>query len=254
MWIWHAEGSFKPGEICHSLAIEPGSTNFDVQDMPSIMIQISCRQGLIIVDKEASTVRLVHFTLREYHSANADIFTRPHLEMAKICLTYVSCEFPTGQGPFSRNLGRSLFPHRRQPFSALFFSLRGRSCEKGTLGSHHVTCPAAVYEYDGRISAEVFVDKVGNCLQDFYASPRWSGMHCAPFFGIVKIIAVLMEMGCYDLSEEDCFGCIAPSLAIEKGHEGVVKILPMQKDGNPDKPDNLGHHSPMPPYMGMRGW
>ena len=41
------------------------------------------------MDKEASTVRFVHFTLQEYLSAHPDVFSRSHSTMAEICLTYL---------------------------------------------------------------------------------------------------------------------------------------------------------------------
>src|SRR5205807_6537139 len=51
---------------------------------------VSCCQGLITVDKEASIVRLIHFTLQEYLSAHPSIFCQPHSTMAEICLTYLN--------------------------------------------------------------------------------------------------------------------------------------------------------------------
>jgi len=77
MWITHAERPLSADELCHALAIELGSTDLNAGNIPSISTLVGCCQGLIAVDKEASTVRLIHFTLREYLSARPDIFTRP---------------------------------------------------------------------------------------------------------------------------------------------------------------------------------
>ena len=68
MWVSHAERPLMVDELCHALAVELGSTNFNAENVPSISTLISCCQGLITVDKEASTVRLIHFTLKEYLS------------------------------------------------------------------------------------------------------------------------------------------------------------------------------------------
>ncbi|RPA88445.1 hypothetical protein L873DRAFT_1584699, partial [Choiromyces venosus 120613-1] len=57
-------------ELCHALAVQIGSTDFDVGNIPSMSTLVNCCQGLITVDKEASTVRLIHFTLQEYLSAH----------------------------------------------------------------------------------------------------------------------------------------------------------------------------------------
>jgi len=87
MWVSHAERSLSADELCHALAVELGSTNFSGDNVPSISTLLSCCQGLLTVDKEASTVRLIHFTLQEYLSTSPDIFSRPHSAMAEICLT-----------------------------------------------------------------------------------------------------------------------------------------------------------------------
>ena len=90
MWISHAERPLQADELCHALAVELGSTDFNTGNVPSISTLVGCCQGLIAVDKEASTVRLIHFTLQEYLSTHPDIFSRPHSTMAEICLTYLN--------------------------------------------------------------------------------------------------------------------------------------------------------------------
>ena len=92
MWISHAERPLRADELCHALAVELGSTHFNAENIPSTSTLVSCCQGLITMDKEASTLRLIHFTLKEYLSTHPDIFTRPHAAMAEICLTYLNSE------------------------------------------------------------------------------------------------------------------------------------------------------------------
>jgi len=92
MWINHAERPLRADELCHALAVELGSTDFNIGNTPSMSTLVGCSQGLIAVDKEASTVRLIQFTLQEYLSAHPDLFSRPHSAMAEICLTYLSSQ------------------------------------------------------------------------------------------------------------------------------------------------------------------
>ena len=89
MWIRHAERPLKAHELCYALAVELGSTDFNPDNVPSISTLVGCCQGLI-VEKEASIVRLIHFTLQEYLSAHSDIFSRPHSAIAEIRLTYLN--------------------------------------------------------------------------------------------------------------------------------------------------------------------
>ena len=63
-WICHAERPLHVDELCQALAVEIGATDFDIENAPSIGTLLGCCQGFIAVDKEASTVRLVHFTVK----------------------------------------------------------------------------------------------------------------------------------------------------------------------------------------------
>jgi len=66
MWICHSERPLQVDELCHALAVEIGSTHFNNDNVPAVETLLACCQGLVAVDKEASTFRLVHHTLREY--------------------------------------------------------------------------------------------------------------------------------------------------------------------------------------------
>ena len=86
MWISHAERPLKPDELCHALAVEIGSPNLNSDNIPSIGTVLACSQGLVVVDKEASTIRLIHFTLHEYLQAHPELFGTAHSIMAETCL------------------------------------------------------------------------------------------------------------------------------------------------------------------------
>jgi len=90
MWISHAERPLRANELCHALAIQADTMDFNAGNTPSITTLVACCQGLIAVDNEASTVRLIHHTLKEYLSAHPDIFSTPHSTMAEVCLTYLN--------------------------------------------------------------------------------------------------------------------------------------------------------------------
>jgi len=90
VWISHAERQLQVDELWDALEVQLGSTDFDASDIPSVSTLVKCCQGLITVDKEASTVRLIHFTLQEYLCAHPDIFAKPHSAIAEICLTYLN--------------------------------------------------------------------------------------------------------------------------------------------------------------------
>ena len=52
--ICYPERPLEVDELCHALALEIGLTDFDSESDPSIGAVLSCCQGLITVDQEAS--------------------------------------------------------------------------------------------------------------------------------------------------------------------------------------------------------
>ena len=90
MWISHSERPLSVSEICHALAVEAGSTDLNTNKVPSIRTVLGCCQGLVAIGEGSSTIRLIHFTLKEYLSRHADLFDRPHSKIAETCLTYLN--------------------------------------------------------------------------------------------------------------------------------------------------------------------
>jgi len=95
MWISHSERLLQLDELLHALAVEIGSTDINAENIPSVETLLNCCLGLVVVDREASTARLTHFTLQEYLNTFPDIFGPAHSIMAETYLTYPV--FPTGQ-------------------------------------------------------------------------------------------------------------------------------------------------------------
>ena len=107
MWISHAERPLRPDELCHALGVEIGSPSFNIDNAPSIGTLLASCQGLIAVEKEASTVRLIHFTLQEYLRAHPELVGTAHSTMAETCLSYLNLQqvkgFSTSPSPDLRD-------------------------------------------------------------------------------------------------------------------------------------------------------
>ncbi|KAF8463345.1 hypothetical protein BDZ91DRAFT_661411, partial [Kalaharituber pfeilii] len=68
MWIYLAERALKVIELQHALSVEDGAEALDPDKFTSESTLLHCCCGLVTVDNETSTVRLVHYTLQEYFS------------------------------------------------------------------------------------------------------------------------------------------------------------------------------------------
>jgi len=235
MWISHAERPLQADELCHALAVELGSADFNPDNVPSVSTLVACCQGLIAVDKEASTVRLVHFTLQEYLSGHPDIFSRPHSAMAEICLTYLNSQqfkalsatpsFNADNTPFLEYCSVYWGVHAKRELSEC---ARSRVLELLKLPYSQISTKLLLVQ-----AKHLYPWNRGTC------SP-FSELHCASFFGISEVVAALIEMEFYDINEGDFAGCTPLAWAARNGHEEVVKILAGWEEVNPDKPDWSG--------------
>ena len=151
MWISHAERPPMADQLCHALGIELGSTDFNAGNIPSMATLVSCCQGLITVDKEASTVRLIHFTLKEYLSAHPDIFRRPHSSMAEICLTYLNSQKVKALSGFYDS--STLKKHN--PFLEYCSLYWGVHAKRDLSDCARSLALQLLQEYDGHVSIEI---------------------------------------------------------------------------------------------------
>ena len=182
-------------------------------------------------------MRLIHFTLKEYLSAHPNILNRPHSTIAEICLTYLNS----------------------QEVNALTVDSYSDTIEKGNSFLRYCSLHWGVHvkmelsdcakslslellsEYNGHISGKIIFSKLQLRIMCIPTDYQFSGLHCASLFGIVEVVAALIEMECCGINEEDRMGYTPLTWAARNGHEEVVKILLEREEVNPNKPDIYGH-------------
>ena len=89
MWVSHAERPLLIDELCHALAAAMGATDHNPENIRSQDTVLRSCFGLAVVDKETSTVRLIHFTLQEYLS-RPGVLPEAHGTLGQTCLIYLN--------------------------------------------------------------------------------------------------------------------------------------------------------------------
>jgi hypothetical protein len=83
-WIICAERPLTTSELEHTLAVEAGQPQLDIDNICEVEDMISVCAGLVTIDNEGGIIRLVHYTMQEYfkqtqnnwfRNAEADIAT-----------------------------------------------------------------------------------------------------------------------------------------------------------------------------------
>jgi len=232
MWLSHSERPLKVHELCHALAVEIGSPNLNADNVPSIETLLTCCQGLVVVDKKASAVRLIHFTLQEYLRAHSELFGTAHSVMAETCLSYLNSQqvmtFSTSP------------PHDLQNTPFLEYSVYWGTHAKRDLSDCAKQLALKLFDdYNNHVSAKILLEIQTSSVytHDFNCASSFGGLHCASFLGIVEIVARLVELEGCDVNQMDCRGYTPLMWAAWNGQEGAVRILLGRDDINPNPLD-----------------
>jgi len=198
MWISHSERPLNVGETCHALAVEIGSTHISTNNVPSIRAVLSCCQGLAAVDNGSSTIRLIHFTLKEYLSHHAGLFDKPHSKMAETCLTYLNFQ-ATKELPSRPSHDLKSLPLLE--YASLYW---GTHMRMELSNCSRYLALELLYQYDNHISAEL----LWKSIIEWYSDSRkpFSALHCVSYFGITEVATDLIRAKGWDVNEPDSEG------------------------------------------------
>ena len=232
-WVCHSERPLEVDELCHALAVEIGTTDFDPENIPSIDTLLHCCQGLITVDKEASIVRLIHHTVQEHLCGHSGLFNKPHLMLAETCLTYLN-------SLQVKNLtSHSLPDYRGVPF--LKYSSRYWGTHAGRELSDHARTLALelLGQYQDHVAAVSLLEQVihSSYAEEIDTYSHFSGLHGASFFGIVELVTPMLHAEGCDIDQQDCTGGTPLSWVARNGHVGAAKLLLGREDIDPNRAD-----------------
>ncbi|KAJ7487831.1 hypothetical protein FB451DRAFT_1528549, partial [Mycena latifolia] len=91
IWISNAKRPLSITELQQALAVEPGDTTFDNDNILDADIMLSACAGLVIIDQTDYVVRLVHYTAQEYlDSIQSTRFPQAQVDITATCLTCLS--------------------------------------------------------------------------------------------------------------------------------------------------------------------
>ncbi|KAJ6563577.1 hypothetical protein DFH09DRAFT_1476179 [Mycena vulgaris] len=90
-WISNAKRFLRVPELREALAVEPGTTALDPDNLLDMDIVLSVCAGLIIVDQVDGIVRLIHYTTQRYlDRIQASHFPSAQTDITAACMTYLS--------------------------------------------------------------------------------------------------------------------------------------------------------------------
>jgi ankyrin repeat protein len=265
-WTYLNERQLTIDELRHALAAVD-CTAEDLEDsLPFENTLTDCCYGLVVIDKETSSVSLVHKSLQEFlkiqHEGN-NLFLTGHGEIARTCLHYMNFDDSTLVSNLSRNRNKELaygkFPplHQRSlsitkyPFLnyAIHFwgdHARRQIDSQGTRlisdlllnkeSRHCISRCLRLSALDGSAAWRQKVLTTGNAA-------KFPGLHLLAHFGIDSMLHILLDnVDGLDINERLC-GKTPLHIASERGHAEFVRRLLERHDIDVDLEDNDGRTS-----------
>ena len=243
MWVSNSERPLEASELCHALGVKIGSTDLDLENVPTVRTLIGCSLGLITIEASSSLVRLVHFTLQEYLSNNPSLFQSPHSMIAEVCLTYLNFQCVRKLSP-TLHVGPPIVPLVKYASCYWGKHIRREKTER--------VSPLAVkllIGFEQHISSQQLLlhyhDSGPWWGLHFYERDGFTGLHGAAFLGMAEIVAALLGIMEWDINATDSRGRTALAWAAVRGHEGVASILLQRKDLDPNTPDTEYSRAPL---------
>ena len=235
MWISHSRRHLLVDELCHATAIRIGSDDLDSDDIPTISTLLGCCQGLVTLDKGASVVRLIHFTLQEHLCTHHGIFDRAHSTMAETCLTYLNFQHIKDL-PADQPSDPQETPFLQ--YSSLYWGTHMRiesSDRANEFALQHL------YQFDSHISTKSLWKSINNESPfGYYIGDKpFSALHCISYFGVAEVVNTLINMNRWDVNQRDGRGITPLIWAARYGREEVVKLLLRNKHLQPDQQDPM---------------
>ena len=233
MWVSHSERPLRIAELQHALAVHMENTDLDPENVRSEDMVLGSCLGLAIVDKEMLTVRPVHYTLQEYLS-RPGILADAHETLAETCLAYLNYEQV-------KRLPPNWIPNPRvMPFFEYSSIYWGSHAKAGLSDCAKSLAVKLLTWYDSHVSATLLFNQTQSYDSPPAVHHSFTGLHCASYFGIVELVAILIEMEGSSVNQGDCKGFTPLMWAARRGNEAVVRLLLTRDDLNPDKQDNYG--------------
>ena len=248
MWISCAKRPLSIIELQHALAIEPGAKEIDPESLPDKDVIIDVCSGLVAIDRESDTIRLVHYTTQDYLvRVRAELFATAEIDMTFCCLTYLLF---TTSAQISEP-GKYEWDHVKTSVAELEAANPFWSYAARYWGSHaHEKA-----QYDARMQHLVFqlLELNNQALGLARSEPiraKWAyfdrlrdvpGMYTAAYFDLSELVGTLLDRGTLvDANIDEHYVTTALHCAAISGHVATLRLL-LDRGALIDMPDRIGY-------------
>ena len=225
LWIICAKRHLITSELRQALAVEVGEPELNKENLPHIKDIVSVCAGLVTVDEESNTIRLVHYTTQEYFErTQGKWFPNAETYITAICVTYLSFRvFESGFCQTDAEFEERLRSNQLYDYAAHYW------------GNHARKALTLCQEVIGFLKSELKTEAASQALLSIKEYPEHSdysqevprqmtGLHLAAYFGLYEAATTLLRHG-QNLDLKDSYGRTPLSYAATNGHGLVIELL-----------------------------
>ncbi len=232
LWITCAKRPLTTTELQHALAVEISEVELDKENLPQIEDMVSVCAGLVTIEEESNTIRLVHYTTQEYFErTQEDWFPNAQAHITTISITYLSFSvFKIGYCQSDYEFEKRLLANPLYDYAARNWGHHARGVSTLSQILNFLSCQTTV-----QASSQALMTTIRYGQHD----PReMTGLHLTAYFGLDGAAEALCQ-GAVDVNSKDSHSRTPLSYAAERGHEAIVKLL-LEHKADVDLKDSYG--------------
>lgn len=264
MWTFQGERNLTISELQHALSVTITEDDtpemeeeLDWDSFPTEKSLVDWCLGLVIIDEETSTVRLVHKSFHDYltrRHKQGSLFPNCHGTMAHICLKYMYFLDDNQLDPSNAESTAGILKSRWEKYCFLDYAVdnwghhaRQQTTPKvlllGTglfLGTTKLNRISVYLHALGHVeplsvlrSSHYLCERIAHCIKGNPELYSCLGLSHAAYFGLDQFFLIMIERLPHYLNWTDSPRDITPlRMAYLEGHEGILRILLNQKNIN----------------------
>ncbi|KAK6506061.1 hypothetical protein TWF506_010985 [Arthrobotrys conoides] len=234
-WIVCAKRPLNTTELPHALAVKPGDSELDEENISPIEYIVSVCSGLVTIDEESKIIRLVHYTAQEYlNRTQAMWFPDAQTEITEVCVTYLHFRiFDSGLCQSDSDFEFRLASNPLYDYAAHHWGYHATGIPEPPESIQSFLASTSSVE----AAAQVVLAGRQGVDSDQCALQQVTGLHLAAYFGAANIADFLLSDGGLDV--QDSHQQTPILLASRYGNEDVVKLL-LERGADVESGDKFG--------------
>ena len=233
MWISCAKRSLSIIELQRALATKLEAKELDPESLPHKDVIVDVCSGLVAVDRESETIRLVHYTTQDYLvRVRAELFATAEIDMTFCCLTYLlfskSAEISEFEEPVSfhqirDNVDGLKAAYPFWSYAARFWGLHAH--EKAQYDARIQKLVFQLLEPNNKALALARSEPLRNHRSSLPVPPDVPGLHTAAYFDLTGLVDAMLDQGTLVDAKTNEYSLTALHCAAIGGHVATLTLL-----------------------------